>query len=216
MKARRADRETEDAARDAAKVRVRLDDDDMGYGGASNAHGMAQYHNRPPVITGGFDFNDGRRAGGVEERRSAESINPYLDNEAYSVPLHHQPIQHGDSPYLQAPHDPHDPEHGYATQSLRSLRNSTESQDHLLSRSELPESLSKQSSTAAVSSAQLPSQPSAFPTLPLPEAFGEGELDRPIPPPEAQPLGDDEDYTGYIGRVLKVCQFAFRASTVGG
>jgi len=63
MKQRQADRETEEAARAAAKVRVRLDDDDDRYGGGMTRnpfpHEMVEFHNEPPVMTGGLDPNIG-------------------------------------------------------------------------------------------------------------------------------------------------------------
>lgn len=42
-----------------------------------------------------------------------------------------------------------------------------------------------------------------LPILPLPEAFGEGEAERPATP-QSHALGDEEDYHGTIGRVLKI------------
>ncbi|KAF8486680.1 hypothetical protein JB92DRAFT_3130758 [Gautieria morchelliformis] len=194
VKEKKADRETEDAARDAARVRMGLDDDDDDmYGGSSNAPGltgMVQYDG-PPVLPTGFDLQD---SGGLglsesEERRSAESMNPYGDNEPGHTALYRQPTQYGGSPYLTS--DAFDAvERGHPTRSGNSSR------DMLLADSDAStETLSKQRSVS--------SHPAQLPSLPLPEAFGEGEPSL-LTPPVAQPLGDDEDYQGTIGRVLKI------------
>jgi len=217
IKARKADRETEEAAREAARVRVRVDDDDDRYGTASNPFGMMEYPHKPSLLESEFDSgaDGGFGMRDFDGGRSAMSMNPFVHQ-------YQQSIQRSGSPIKPPPYDAFDvAERGHSTLSPRPSISSIGSREHLLmpmARSETPTgvSLSKQPSTGPVwsgrstpvllsnpeSHTQLPSQLSQ-PPAPLPEAFGEGETDR-ATPPVARSLGDYEDYNGTIGRVLKI------------
>jgi hypothetical protein len=204
---RRADRETEDAARDAANLKVRLPDDDYDdvYGSRSTGkgRGMMQFFNRTSMIPLEFSTSRGLESGVFDgKRRSSDGINPFLDTRAGAyngdLPLYHQPTQPGGAPpYVPPPFD----SVGRTTPQPRS---STESTDNLI-----PKSRSGSTVPSEVGSLTVPPQPPApqqapYPTLPLPAVFGEGEPPGRRNPALTKSLGDNEDYSGAIRRVLKV------------
>ena len=258
MKQRNADRETEEAARAAAKVRVQLDDDDhdarYGGGGIRNTfpHDMVQLHNEPFANTSDFDSRiaDDPVFGEFDDDGGTN----YFENGGPLTGPSRQPTLRKDVPYIQTTFEGSDI--GEATPSAHSMR-SGESGDHLLLThsstmgghltdasltSKRSVTLSTRSETKSASR-RLPMQSSGsisrvppgqsrplsgsfnsshtppstvsrsnsshllqrppLPSLPLPEMFGEGEAVRPATP-QTGALGDDQDYQGTIGRVLKV------------
>ncbi|KAF8579340.1 hypothetical protein K439DRAFT_410056 [Ramaria rubella] len=211
IKERNADRETEDAARDAAKVSVRLDDDDQGEGylegHSSSGHSMAQFANGPPVIRG--DFHTGGTLGiGDFDIHPVVNGSGSSDHGVHHAALQIQPLfQQGSPRTSQDTSDRTDITD--AERSSLSLH-SNKSGENLLSNTRPTLQLRARSNTMGSSNhatLTTPSvahsyQPPPF-TLPLPEAFGEGERGRPSSVPEA--LDDNEDYyRSSAGRVLKI------------
>ena len=241
MKKRKTDRETEDAAREAAMVKVRLDDiDDGRYGGPANPFSMMEYPNKLALDVDGFDMHTKGSLGmqDFDDRRSASGVNPFFDNGMHNVPLHHQPNQHP-PPYNSA-HDAFDlAERGHSSLSPRTSISSrevaagsyapTETLSKQQSQGSINVAWSGRSNANVVSAPESHTQPPPVPlpvpppvppqeSLPatLPEAFGEGEAARSHPRFTAKSLKDYEDYQGTIARVLKVCRRVFHAYAPDG
>lgn len=204
VKKRRADRETEYAARDAANVKVRLDDDDDDvYGTPAKGRGNTlPFFNRPTVVPLDFSTNSNMGAGIFDGNRpSYEGTDAYLKNGTgtynVSLPLHHQP--HVPPPYFPPPIDPT----VHSSQTLGLRQPSIDSTDHLIP-THLESNVPPEVVSQTVPSQAPAPQQSPLPALSLPEAFGEGEPGRRRDPALTQSMGDDEDYSGAIRRVLKV------------
>lgn len=192
VKERRADRETEYAARDAANVKVRLDDDDDDvYGTPAKGSGNTlPFFNRPTVVPLDFSTNRNMGAGIFDGNR------PSYEG-TVSLPLHHQP--HVPPPYFPPPID----STVHSSQTLGLRQPSIESTDHLIP-THLESNVPPEVVSQTVPSQAPAPQQSPLPALSLPEAFGEGEPGRRRDPALTQSMGDDEDYSGAIRRVLKV------------